>query len=322
MKFIGIDIAKATYDVAVLTDGQYKNRQFDNHQTGFNAFLKWANLTTTETIICFEATGIYALNLAKFLHANPCHVLVINPIKTHAFAKMEMARNKTDQADAQSIARYCQYLWHKGDIDRYLFIPKPKDFERLQFLNTRLEQLNKIKTQEINHLESSMDKMITRSTKQMCKLIEQQIHQIKSEIARMVANNQQLNVQVKLLTSINGIADKTAWAILAYLGDTNLFANARQVSSYAGLNPRIEQSGSSINQSRLSKMGHSRLRRSLYMPALCAVKHNPLMCDLYQRLIAKGKPKKVALAAVMRKLLVLAYGVLKSQKAFDPNYVS
>ena len=132
-----------------------------------------------------------------------------------------------------------------------------------------------------------MDKMITRSTKQMCKLIEQQMHQIKSEIARMVANNQQLNVQVKLLTSINGIADKTAWAILAYLGDTNLFANARQVSSYAGLNPRIEQSGSSINQSRLSKMGHSRLRRSLYMPALCAVKPNPLMCDLYQRLGAK-----------------------------------
>ena len=99
MKLIGIDIAKATYDVAVLTDGPYKNRPFDHHQTGLNAFLKWANLTTTETSIGFEATGIYALNLAKFLHANQCHVLVINPIKTHAFAKMAMARNKTNQAN-------------------------------------------------------------------------------------------------------------------------------------------------------------------------------------------------------------------------------
>lgn len=122
------------------------------------------------------------------------------------------------------------------------------------------------------------------------------------------------------LTSIIGLGDKTAWSILAYIGDISLFENAKQISSYAGLNPRIEQSGSSINRTRLSKMGNARLRKSLYMPALVAVRFNPIMIAFYTKLLAKGKPKKVALVAVMRKLLVLAYGVLKSGEKFDVNY--
>ena len=122
------------------------------------------------------------------------------------------------------------------------------------------------------------------------------------------------------MISIPGIGEKTAWSILAYLGDISLFSNAKQVTSYAGINPKIEQSGTSINKSSLSKIGNKRLRKALYMPALTAAKHNPLMKDLYERLQQKGKPNKVALCAVMRKLLVLAYGVLKSGKAFDPCY--
>jgi transposase len=117
------------------------------------------------------------------------------------------------------------------------------------------------------------------------------------------------------------LGDKTAWSILAYIGDISLFENAKQISSYAGLNPRIEQSGSGVDRSRLSKMGCARLRKSLYMPALVAVRYNPLMMALYDRLLVNGKLKKVALvAAVMRKLLVLAYSVLKSGKPFDLNY--
>ena len=128
--------------------------------------------------------------------------------------------------------------------------------------------------------------------------------------------------QAELLKTINGVADITAWSILAYLGNIRLFDNAKQVSSYAVLNPKIDQSGSSINRSSLSKMGNSRLRKSLYMPAIVATRYNPLMADLYTRLLAKGKPKKLAIAAVMRKLLVIVYGVLKSEKPFDVNYTN
>ena len=267
-----------------------------------------------------EATGIYGLALAKHLDQHKQKVIVASPIQTHAFAKMEMIRNKTDKADAMSIARYCQHLDGQGKSAKHLYTPKEADFERLQFLVTRLDQLNKMKTQENNRLDVSLDKAARQSVVAMCAFVDKQLLIIEKKIAKVVQQNEVVNSQVGLLTSIAGIGHKTAWAILAYISDVSLFENAKQISSYAGLNPRIEQSGSSLNRSKLSKMGCARLRKSLYMPALVAVRFNTLMKAFYQKLLAKGKPKKVALVAVMRKLLVLAYGVLKSGKPFDVNY--
>jgi len=318
--FVGIDISKLTFDVAILHEGHYEHRQFNNNAGGFSDCLKWVKPFKSNVLFCLEATGIYGLALAKFLCLQQQKVIVANPIQTHAFAKMEMSRNKTDKADAQCIARYCQHLYHQGLTDKALYTPKEPDFERIQFLVTRLDQLNKMRTQENNRLSVSLDKDAVKSVKEMCTFIDKQLVKTQRKIADIVKLNPALHQQVQLLTSIRGLGDKTAWAILAYLGDVSLFNNAKQVSSYAGLNPSIEQSGSSINRSRLSKMGCSRLRKSLYMPALVAVRHNQQMMELYHRLQARGKPKKVALVAVMRKLLVLAYGVLKSGKPFDENY--
>ncbi len=318
--FVGIDISKLSFDVAVLIDSRYHSRHFENNSTGFSAVLKWVKSFNGTPYFCLEATGIYGLALAKYLHTQQHKVVVANPIQTHAFAKMEMSRNKTDKADAMSIARYCQYLQDKGELTKSLFTPRDKAFERVQFLVTRLDQLNKMRSQENNRLDVSLDKAAARSIASMLRFIDKQIIKIKNELTTIVKENEQLKAQVELLASIDGIGDKTAWAILAYIGDIDLFENAKQVSSYAGLNPRIEQSGTSINHSRLSKMGCARLRKSLYMPALVAVRFNPLMRVFYEKLLTKGKPKKVALVAVMRKLLVLAYGVLKSGKPFDVNY--
>lgn len=320
MIFVGIDISKLSFDVAVLVDSHYHSRHFDNDLSGFSALLNWVKSFKEPSCFCLEATGIYGLGLAKYLHTQEQKVIVANPIQTHAFAKMEMSRNKTDKADAMSIARYCQYLYGKGNIDKRLFIPRDAAFERVQFLVTRLDQLSKMRSQENNRLDVSLDKSAARSVASMLAFIDKQIVKIKNELTGIVKENTQLKAQVELLSSIDGVGDKTAWAILAYIGDVSLFENAKQISSYAGLNPRIEQSGTSINHSSLSKMGCARLRKSLYMPALVSVRFNPLMKAFYQKLLAKGKPKKVALVAVMRKLLVLAYGVLKSGKPFDVNY--
>lgn len=321
MMFVGIDISKKTFDAAVLVNNKYQCKKFDNDSKGFQAFFKWIKSFKQEAVFCMEATGIYGLKLAKYLHGKEKKIIVANPIKTHAFAKMEMSRNKTDKADAQSIARYCKHLYDKGEIDVNLFTPKSENFERLQYLNTRLEQLDKSRTQENNRLEVSTDKVIIGSIKSTIRHIDKQMVNIKKAIKGIVNDDDDLKQQVELLVSINGIGEKTAWSILAYLGDISLFDNAKQVTSYAGLNPRIEQSGTSVNKSSLSKMGSKRLRKALYMPAMVAVRYNPLMEDLYQRLLQKGKAKKVALCAVMRKLLVLSYGVLKSGVAFDPCYV-
>ena len=318
--FVGIDISKLSFDVAVFSNSQYHSRHFDNDHAGFSALLKWVKSFNGIPYFCLEATGIYGLALAKYIHAQQHNVVVANPIQTHSFAKMEMSRNKTDQADAMSIARYCQYLYDKGNIAKSLFTPKDAAFERVQFLVTRLDQLNKMRSQESNRLDVSLDKSAARSVQAMLVFIDKQIIKIKETLASIVQQNEQLKSQVGLLTSIDGVGDKTAWAILAYIGDISLFENAKQISSYAGLNPSIKQSGTSINHSSLSKMGCARLRKSLYMPALVATRFNPLMKAFYQKLLARGKPKKVALVAVMRKLLVLAYGVLKSGKLFDVNY--
>ena len=318
--FIGIDISKITFDVAIQSEGNYHSRCFNNELAGFSSLLTWVKSFKQTPYFCLEATGIYGLALAKYLHAQNQKVIVANPIQTHAFARMEMSRNKTDKADAMSIARYCQHLYDKGNIDKSLFTPRDETFERVQFLVTRLDQLNKMRSQENNRLDVSLDKAAARSVSSMLLFIDKQIAKIKTTLATIVKNNKQLNSQVKLLTSIDGVGDKTAWSILAYIGDISLFENAKQISSYAGLNPRIEQSGSSINRSSLSKMGCARLRKSLYMPALVAVRFNTLMKTFYEKLLAKGKAKKVALVAVMRKLLVIAYGVLKSGKPFDINY--
>jgi transposase len=320
MLFIGIDISKATFDVAIFNGDTYTNHKYDNNNDSFKVFYKWIKSLKEDIIVCMEATGIYGLLLAKFLHEKNEKIMVINPIKTNAFARMEMLRNKTDKADSQCIARYCKHLYDNGEIEKNIFTPKSEGYEKLQHLNTRLEQLDKMRTQEKNRLESGIDEASIRSVKSLIKSIEKQIKNIMDEVKKTVNKDEKLKEQVDLLVSIKGVGEKTAWSILACIGDISLFSNAKQVTSYAGLNPKIEQSGTTINKSSLSKMGNKRLRTALYMPSLSAIQHNPIIKDLYQRLLKKGKLKMEALCAAMRKLLVLAYGVLKSGKPFDVNY--
>ncbi len=322
MLYCGIDISKLTFDVAVMVDDSFKSKGFENSVTGIKSLYSWLKSFKQDIVFCMEATGIYNVLLAKTLHKSGYQLVVINPIKTHNFSKLEMQRNKTDLADAQMIARYCRYLWNESKFEENIFKPKSKYFEKLQYLVTRLDQLKKMHTQENNRLGVCIDKTMTRMVNSMLKTISKQIEQVEQQIRLCQKYDQLLDNQVKLLVSIDGIGEKTAWAILAYLGDISFFDTSKQVVSFAGLNPRKQESGTSLKKSSLSKMGHRRLRKSMYMPALVAIKHNPIMLEMYEKLLAKGKPKKVAICAVMRKLLVVSYGVLKSGKEFDVNYSS
>ena len=322
MIFIGIDISKLTFDAAYFFNKHYVHKQFSNNPKGFDEFFIWINKTHKEVFCCLEATGIYSFDIAQYLSQKKINVMVVNPIITHAFFKMELNRNKTDKADAQLIARYCEYSVLNGDFKKKSYQPKGVDYEAIQRLVTRCDQLEKSKTQENNRLEASANKDTSRSIKRLQKAINNEIISVKKTIAKIVKNNKSLRQQVDLLISINGIGERTAWSILAYIGDINFFSNSKQIASYAGLTPKITQSGTSIDKSSLSKLGHKRLRKSLYMPALVAIRYNPVLKAVYERLVSHGKPKKVAIVAVMRKLLILSYGVLKSEKVFDVNYQS
>lgn len=320
MLFIGIDVSKLTFDAAYLMNQRSAHKEFPNNTKGFSDFSLWIDKGDEETFICLEATGIYSFDLAQYLSQHKNNVMVVNPIITHAFFKMELNRNKTDKADAKLIARYCEHAVLKGDFAKKTYEPKGVDYEAIQRLVTRCDQLEKSKTQESNRLEACANKLVSRSIKRLQKTINDEITRVKKTIAEIVQNNECLHQQVELLVSINGIGERTAWSILAYIGDINFFSNSKQVASYAGLTPKLIQSGTSINKSSLSKLGHKRLRKSLYMPALVAIRFNPVLKNVYERLVSNGKPKKVAIVAVMRKLLILSYGVLKSEKAFDVNY--
>jgi transposase len=209
MLFIGIDVSKLTFDVAYLLTGKYVNAKFSNDQAGFKAFIQHLKKHNSKQLICLEATGVYSFSLATFLAQKSLKIIVVNPIATHAFFKMEMGRNKTDKADAQLISRYCEHIFIKGDFDKRVYIPKSDDYEALQRLVTRLDQLEKSKTQENNRLEASCNKQTTRSMNRLIKFINTEIKTIKATISVIIKANESLNEQVKLLTSIKGIGDRT-----------------------------------------------------------------------------------------------------------------
>lgn len=193
MLFIGIDISKLTFDAAYLKNNRYVHKQFDNNPKGFKDFVTWIKKTTEEIFICLEATGIYSFALAQYLSAQKLSVLVVNPIIIHAFFKTELNRNKTDKADAKLIARYCEFIVLKGEFNERRYQPKGADYEAIQRLVTRCDQLEKSKTQESNRMEASANQLTSRSIKRLQKAIDQEIKLIKKEITSLVKNNSQLS---------------------------------------------------------------------------------------------------------------------------------
>jgi transposase len=145
MIFIGIDISKLTFDAVYFNNSRYFHKQFPNNTKGFGEFPLWINKSKKEAFTCLEATGIYSFNLAQHLSQQKIKVMVVNPIITHAFFKMELNRNKTDKADAQLIARYCEHAVLTGDCEKKLYQPKGEDYEAIQRLVTRCDQLEKSK---------------------------------------------------------------------------------------------------------------------------------------------------------------------------------
>ena len=317
----GIDISKKSFDITVIvTNEQPKHRVFLNNLSGFKQLTKWVSNFEDELAFCMEATGVYWLNLANYLSEKGCKTVVCCPNKTHAFAKVKLNRNKTDKADSRIISEYCNHLIISNELEENLYKPKTKAYKGLQDLVYRLDQLKTDLVRENNRLESVTSKDIIRSIKSFIKKINTEINKTNKLILELIASHSELSNATKKLKTIQGIADKTAWAILAYLGDISRFSNSRKVVAYAGLSPALRHSGTSVMGSSLSKIGHKKLRKALYMPAMVAMRHNPVVRDFYQKLLANGKPKKVALIASMRKLLVISYGVLKSDSDFDPNY--
>jgi transposase len=315
---LGIDIAKLKFNVCLInTNGKLKHKLFPNTSTGFEQLCEWLLRQGVEHLhACMEATGTYGEALAFFLHEAGHTVSVVNPAAVKAFAGSRLSRTKTDRVDAELIARFCQAQGPSA------WTPLSQEVRELQALVRRLESLIEMRVMEENRLSSGIAvDSVRQSVEEHLAYLSEQIKRTEELIRQHINNHPALRRQSQLLDSIPGIAETTAALLLSEITDITQYRSARQVAAYAGLVPRERQSGSSVRgRTRLSKIGNARLRRALYFPAITALRCSPFFQAWAEGLRGRGKSKMSVICAVMRKLVHLAYGVLKTGQPFDPEW--
>ena len=315
---LGIDIAKLKFNVCLIQPtGKLKHKLFANTATGFEQLSDWLSRQGVESVhACLEATGTYGEALSLFLHEAGHRVSVINPAATKAFAGSQLSRTKTDRVDAELIARFCLAQAPPA------WTPLPAEVRELQALVRRLESLTEMRVMEENRLSSGITVEVVReSVEELLDHLNTQIKRTEELIRQHINQHPTLKQQSELLDSIPGIAETTAALLLSEITDIQQYRSARQVAAYAGLVPRERQSGTSIRGlTRLSKIGNARLRRALYFPAITALRCSAFFQTWAEGLRQRGKCKMSVICAVMRKLVHLAYGVLKNGKPFNPEW--
>ncbi len=310
---LGIDVAKSKLDCALrLPNGKFRTKVIANSDDGFTQLVDWlASHQATPVHACMEATGIYWETLAQFLSTAGITASVVNPAQIKAYGASRLTRSKTDAIDARLIADFCAERqptpWQP---------PSPEEID-LRALVLRLEALQTMRTQERHRLDVARD-AVNNDIQQHLDWLDNAIQQLVKTINVHIDKHPDLKQKRELLDSIPGIGERTSAIILAFYADTGRFANSRQAAAFAGLDPRQYESGSSVKgKPRLSKIGHAFLRKALYMPAMVTLYKTVWGQRFKDRQAGAGKPPKLIIGAMMHKLVHVAFGVLKSGKAFD-----
>ncbi len=314
---LGIDISKEKFDVALLLNDKFKTKAFNNTSKGFENLYGWAqkHVHNLDNIhICMEATGIYGDKLATFLFEKALCVSVVNPARVKGFGQSELSRNKSDKADAKLIARFCKAMNPEP------WKPVEKHLQELRGWVKRLDSLKAIKQQETNRLESATEK-VSEDILEHIQYLDEAIQKSNLVITEIIEGNDDLKKKRDLIETIPGIGKTTQAVVLAFIGNPEDFTSAKQVAAFLGLNPKQHQSGSSVNgRTKMSKTGDSYIRKSLFMPAIVARHHNPIIKLFCDNLANSGKSKMAIIGAAMRKLVHIIYGVLKNECPFDPKW--
>ena len=317
---LGVDVSKAKLDAALLkADDKYRSKVFPNDALGFEHLLQWLDANVPEgkagVQVCMEATGSYHEALALFLFDHGVAVSVVNPLLVKRFIEADRVRNKTDAGDAKCLARFCRMtnpeLWEAPSAG----------VRTLQALVLRLDTLQEMKQSECNRLDVA-HASVQQSIRDVIARLNSSIKDVQAQIRKTIDDDPDLKQRRDLLESIPGLGDKTIPQLLAYIGRPERFKSVKALIAYASLAPLIRQSGTSLNKHKgTHPQGNRELKSALYYPAMVAGKYNPLVAAFWQRLKAQNKPGKVIVVACMHKLLAIAYGVLKSGKPFNPDYL-
>jgi len=313
--YAGVDISKSFFDVAIPGQGKYDYYKFSNDEPGFKALSK---VLPVGSHIIMEASGPYYLPLASYLSGFNIALSVVNPLIIRRFCQMRMSRTKTDKKDAMMIAEYGKTekpgLWKIPD----------HHVINLQQMEALLSNLTKERTALNNQLESfihsgMLDKQLKKMLVSELKHKEGLIKKINKTME--ISAKQHYAEMLQDLESIPGMGKKTAMALIVISGGFDRFANYRKLSSYIGICPRLFESGTSVKgKARICKMGMSRIRAMLYVCSWSAMKYNKACKELYERLVAKGKAKKLALIAVANKLLKQAFAIATQKTKYNENY--
>lgn len=315
---MGIDVAKEKLDVCLRWAERRIFSQFENTPAGHQKLLRWLDKQGVNNVhVCLEATGQYGDAVAECLYQQGQIVSVVNPARIKHYGRSQLRRNKTDKADAELIADFC------ASQKPAAWSPPPAEFKDLQALVRRLDDLMSARQQEANRLASGVTTTkVVEDIEAHLTFLNQQIKKIKKSIREHIDEHPQLCKQQKLLETIPGIGWLTAAKILGEIRSVQEFENARQMAAYAGLTPEHKQSGTSLHKKpRLSKTGNANLRKALFMPAISAKHHNPIVIVFCKRLLEAGLCPMQVIGAAMRKLLHIVYGVLKHGRPFDPNFL-
>jgi len=325
MKVLGIDVSKAKLDCALLDPltGKRKTKVVSNNLNGFKTLAEWLTkqgVALSDVHSVLEATGIYHEQAALWLVDSGATVSLANPAQVKDFARGLGVRTKTDGVDSVVLARYGALLkpppWQAPPIE----------VRELKALLARLEALEADLRRELNRREeaivSGVPHLVQQSLESHLAVLEKEVTRLQAAIDDHIDRHPHLKADKERLMTIPAVGEKTAHRMLAVL-HSHSFKSAEQVAAFLGLVPVEHQSGSSVQKRpRLSKNGDAKTRAVLYMAAIVATRYNPDIKALYERLCAKGKAKKAALGAAMRKLVHLCFGVLKSQRPYQPNYAN
>ncbi|WNH14175.1 IS110 family transposase [Thalassobellus suaedae] len=310
----GLDISKDVFDVY---GSQTGHTQFKNDERGFKSFL---NYVSKGALVVMEATGYYHYRLAQFLFKSGVCVSVVNPLSVKRFIQMKLAKVKTDKSDAKAICEYGQM----NAVPLYTALNEVQSecLQLFRLLDSYIKQStaskNKLHGEETLGIPS---KFVYRSLKRHVKHLKKEIAAIEERLLALVKQDQQY--QLTLLNSIPGMGVKTALFLIVVTDGFKKFETASQLCSYVGITPTIRLSGSSVRgRSRISKVGNKKLRNLLFLCAFSACKHNKACREIYERLVNKGKSKKLALITVANKLLKQAFAIAKSGRPYDENFVS
>jgi len=305
---IGVDVSKDHLDAHRLVDGA--SRRFANDKRGHKTLIKWLAQTPVQRVV-FEPTGPYHRALERALGAAGVPFAKVNPRQARRFAEATGKLAKTDRLDAAMLARMGAMLELATRPARSEVLLELKE------LHLAREALVKDRTAAKNRAKALTLALLKRHNAQRLEQIERQIETIEATITQIIEADADLAVRFAIVTSIPGIAKVTAFALLIEMPELGLLEPG-QAASLAGLAPIARQSGR-WNGRAFIRGGRANVRQALYMPALVATRFNPDLKAKYDQLVAAGKPAKVVLTAIMRKLIVLANALLRANRKWAPK---